>query len=128
MRALARGYSWWSATGFVRERALVSYEAEPGSERRYSAQTRMISLAAGILVGLRCRRWEDEIVELIEVAQSCRMSPYELAEALVNLVSGEQVTSEAYRLHPALRIVRRQWGYLLNASPGRASVVDERHA
>lgn len=88
----------------------------------------MISLAAGILVGLRCRRWEDEIVELIEVAQSCRMSPYELAEALVDLASGVQVTSEAYRLQPAFRIVRRQWGYLLNASPGRTSVVEKRHA
>jgi hypothetical protein len=114
--------------GVVRERALDTYEAGPGSEKRYNAQMRMISLAAGILVGLRCRRWEDEIVELIEVAQGCRMSPYELAKALVDLASGAQVTSEAYRLHPALRIVRRQWGYLLNASPGRTSVAGKRHA
>jgi hypothetical protein len=88
----------------------------------------MISLAAGVLVGLRCRRWEDEIVELIEVAQSCRMSPYELAEAVVDLASAEQVTADAYRLHPALRIARRQWGYLLNAAPGRTSSVGKKHA
>jgi hypothetical protein len=108
---------------------LETYEAEPDAEQRHSAQTRMISLAAGVLVGLRCRRWEDEIVELIEVAQSCRISPYELAEAVVDLASGVKVTTEAYRLHPALRIARRHWGYLLNAAPGRRTfVVQKRHA
>lgn len=107
---------------------METYEAEPSPEQRHSAQTRMISLAAGVLVGLRCRRWEDEIVELIEVAQSCRMSPDELAEALVDLASAEQVTADAYRLHPALRIAHRQWGHLLKAAPGRTSVVGKKHA
>ncbi|WP_232423286.1 hypothetical protein [Mycobacterium sp. 155] len=82
---------------------------------------RMISLAAGVLVGLRCRRWEDEIVELIEVAQGCRMCPSELAEALVDLASGRQVTTDVDDLQPAFRTARREWGHLLSAAPGRSA-------
>ncbi|WP_231376652.1 hypothetical protein [Mycobacterium sp. 141] len=107
--------------GFMQETTLETYEADLSPEKHHIAQARMVSLAAGVLVGLRCRRWEDEIVELIEVAQSCRMCPSELAEALVDLASGRQVRNEVDDLQPAFRTARREWGHLLNAAPGRSA-------
>lgn len=95
-------------------------EAGPSRVLGSEAERRTLILAAGALVSLRRQRWQDAVVEVLDAAHACRTSPYLLAEALLELVSGEPTTSAIEPCPHAKRIARRRWGALLNPPPGVA--------
>ncbi|BCI82712.1 hypothetical protein MTY66_43370 [Mycolicibacterium sp. TY66] len=77
------------------------------------AQRRVLALAVGVLVGLQRRRWQDAAVELIGVAHDSDMSPYVLAEALVELSGGHSLRLAGGSRPDAMRIALKHWGDLL---------------
>jgi len=81
------------------------------------AQRRVLALAVGVLVGLQRRRWQDAAVELIGVAHDSDMSPYVLAEALVELSGGHSLRLAGQSRADAVRTAREHWGHLLNPVP-----------
>ncbi len=81
------------------------------------AQRRVLALAVGVLVGLQRRRWQDAAVELIGVAHDSDMSPYVLAEALVELSGGHSLRLAGQSRPDAVRTARKHWGHLLTAGP-----------
>lgn len=81
------------------------------------AQRRVLALAVGVLVGLQRRRWQDAAVELIGVAHDSDMSPYVLAEALVELSGGHSLRLAGRSRPDAVRTALKHWGDLLNPAP-----------
>ena len=77
------------------------------------AQRRVLALAVGVLVGLQRRRWQDAAVELIGVAHDADMSPYVLAEALVELSGGHSLRLAGGSRPDAMRTALKHWGDLL---------------
>jgi hypothetical protein len=88
------------------------------------AQRRVLALAVGVLVGLQRRRWQDAAVELIGVAHDSDMSPYVLAEALVELSGGHSLRLAGGSRPDAVRTVLNHWGDLLNSVPGQSNDPD----
>lgn len=80
------------------------------------AQRRVLALAVGVLVGLQRRRWQDAAVELIDVAHDSDMSPYVLAEALVELSGGHSLRLAGGSRPDAMRTALKHWGDLLKPS------------
>lgn len=93
-------------------------EAGPTAALGTEAERRTMILAAGVLVGIERQRWQDAMVEVLDVAHDCRISPYDLAEALIELASGCPSMSDAHTGPHASRIAYRHWGCLLNPEPG----------
>ncbi|MUL68479.1 hypothetical protein BOO86_28695 [Mycobacterium sp. CBMA 234] len=91
------------------------------------AQRRVLCLAVGVLVGLKRRRWQDAAVELIAVAHDSGMSPYVLAEALVELSGGHSLRLAGQSRPDAVRTAQRYWGHLLNQVPGSTEDQDPKH-
>jgi hypothetical protein len=81
------------------------------------AQRRVLALAVGVLVGLQRRRWQDAAVELIGVAHDADMSPYVLAEALVELSGGHSLRLAGQSRPDAVRTAQKHWGHLLEPAP-----------
>ena len=92
------------------------------------AQRRVLALAVGVLVGLQRRRWQDAAVELIAVAHDFDMSPYVLAEALVELSGGHSLRLAGSSRPDAVRVAQKYWGHLLNPAPGASDDQDPDHA
>ncbi|MUL77608.1 hypothetical protein [Mycolicibacterium sp. CBMA 226] len=88
------------------------------------AQRRVLALAVGVLVGLQRRRWQDAAVELIGVAHDSDMSPYVLAEALVELSGGHSLRLAGGSRPDAVRTALERWGDLLNSVPGHSDDPD----
>ncbi|OKH81342.1 hypothetical protein EB75_17045 [Mycobacterium sp. ST-F2] len=91
------------------------------------AQRRVLALAVGVLVGLQRRRWQDAAVELIGVAHDHEMSPYVLAEALVELSGGQSLRLTGGSRPDTVRIARKQWGHLLDPVEAGADDPDPDH-
>jgi|EndMetStandDraft_6_1072998.scaffolds.fasta_scaffold10194_1 hypothetical protein len=75
-------------------------------------RTRYLHLAEGVLVGLRRRPPEDTLRELVDAARGSGVSPYAVAQALVDLAAGRRSLT-ADDAPPAVAVVRRCWGDLL---------------
>jgi hypothetical protein len=89
-------------------------EAGPTAALGTEAERRTLILAAGVLVGIERRRWQDCLVKVLDVAHDCRISPYDLAEALIELASGQSSMNDSQAGADAGRIAYRHWGHLLS--------------
>jgi len=102
-------------------------EAGPTAALGTEAERRTLILAAGVLVGIERQSWQDAVVEMLDIAHDCRLSPYELAEAIIELASGRPSMSDIHAVPHASRVAYRHWGSLLDPVPGSGDGIDPCH-
>jgi hypothetical protein len=91
----------------------IKTEFSPGRQE----STRAIDTAVGILVGWRGLSTHSAFRELINVSERHRIPIFALAEALVNMASGDAPPADS----TAQRAAEREWGETVpSVAPGRS--------